>query len=59
VEIDGDSHYTIAGEKHDASRDASLRQLGFRIFRFTNQDVMQRFEGVCLEIASVLEEPKT
>jgi very-short-patch-repair endonuclease len=55
VEIDGDSHYTAAGRKHDASRDASLRLQGFRILRYTNEDVMQRFEGVCLDIAAVLE----
>ena len=59
VEIDGDSHYTAAGKAHDASRDESLRRLGFRILRFTNEDVRQRFEAVCLEIAAVLEQPKT
>jgi very-short-patch-repair endonuclease len=59
VEIDGDSHYTPAGEKHDASRDANLRKQGLRVVRFTNEDVMQRFESVCLKIAAILDEPKT
>jgi very-short-patch-repair endonuclease len=40
-------------------RDAWLEQKGLRILRFTNQDVMQRFEGVCLEITAALKEPKT
>jgi very-short-patch-repair endonuclease len=59
VEIDGDSHFTTAGEKRDQLRNATLEQKGLRIIRFTNQDVMQRFEAVCLEIAAVLEKPKT
>ena len=58
VEIDGDSHFTTAGEKHDAVRDASLERNGLRLVRFTNEDVMQRFEAVCLEIAAVLENSK-
>jgi very-short-patch-repair endonuclease len=59
VEIDGDSHFTAEAEKRDAVRDAWLEQKGLRILRFTNQDVMQRFEGVCLEITAALKEPKT
>ena len=58
VEIDGDSHYSPEGAIHDAARDASLKERGLTILRFTNEDVMQRFEGVCLEIAAFLE-PKT
>lgn len=59
VEIDGDTHFTDAGEAYDASRDAALRQQRLRVLRFTNDDVMQRFEAVCMEIAAVLEEPET
>jgi very-short-patch-repair endonuclease len=28
------------------------------VVRFTNDDVMRRFEAVCLEIAALLEKPK-
>jgi very-short-patch-repair endonuclease len=59
VEIDGDSHFTTSGEKHDRLRTASLEGRGLTILRFTNQEVMQRFEAVCLEIAAVLDKPKT
>ena len=59
VEVDGDSHFTLAGEKYDAARNARLGLKGMRIVRFTNEDVMQRFEGVCLEITAALEEPRT
>ena len=55
VEIDGDSHFTPDAARYDAARDASLRERGLRILRFTNEDVMQRFEAVCLEIAAALE----
>jgi very-short-patch-repair endonuclease len=59
VEVDGDSHFTVAGEKRDGARNASLEQKGLRVMRFTNEDVMQRFEAVCLAIAAVFEEPET
>jgi very-short-patch-repair endonuclease len=52
IEIDGDSHFI--GDRRDEVRTASLAQLGVRVVRFTNEDVMQRFEGVCCEILRVL-----
>ena len=58
VEVDGDSHFTADGAKRDSVRDAALRHMGLNIVRFTNDDVMRRFEAVCLEIAALLEEPK-
>jgi very-short-patch-repair endonuclease len=58
VEIDGDSHFTAAGAKRDSVRDAALKRMGLNLVRFTNEDVMRRFEAVCLEIAALLEKPK-
>ena len=54
VELDGDSHYAHGGERHDAVRTQVLNRLGLRVLRFTNEDVMQRFEAVCLEISAAL-----
>ncbi len=54
VELDGDSHYIGDAQGYDASRTATLSSLGVRVIRFTNTDVMQRFEGVCLEILRAL-----
>ena len=54
VEVDGDSHFLDDGRR-DEARTAALQALGVRVVRFTNEDVMQRFEGVCLEIRRVLE----
>ena len=59
VEVDGDSHYTTAGAKRDGVRDTALGQMGLKVLHFTNEDVMRRFEAVCLEIAAFLEKPKT
>ncbi len=59
VEVDGDSHFTAAGAKRDSVRDAALRHMGLNVVRFTNEDVMQRFEAVCLQIVAILEEAKT
>ena len=54
VEIDGDSHFTGEATSRDAGRTAALEAKGLRVARFTNEDVMQRFEAVCLEIAALL-----
>jgi len=56
VEIDGDSHYSNAGVQRDSSRDAAIAAFGIRVIRFTNDDVMNRFEGVCAEIERALVE---
>jgi very-short-patch-repair endonuclease len=50
IEIDGDSHYTERGERYDSERSAALDTLGIRVIRFTNSDVMQNFESVCMTI---------
>jgi very-short-patch-repair endonuclease len=54
IEIDGDSHYTDAGQRYDAGRTAALSTLQVRVLRFTNEDGLERFEGVCSEIQRAL-----
>jgi very-short-patch-repair endonuclease len=56
IEVDGDSHFTDAGGRYDATRTASLERKDIRVLRFTNADVMQSFEGVCATILQVLDE---
>ena len=53
VEVDGNSHFVDDGRR-DAGRTAALAALGVQVIRFTNEDVMQRFEGVCMEIQKAL-----
>jgi very-short-patch-repair endonuclease len=40
VEVDGDSHETEKGKRHDANRDAYLRSLGYLILRYDAPDVL-------------------
>ena len=59
VEIDGDSHFTASGGSRDTARTALLERGGLKVVRFTNEDVIQRFEAVCLEIAAILEKAES
>jgi very-short-patch-repair endonuclease len=54
VEIDGDSHYTVEGAAHDELRTAELQRLRLRVVRYTNDDVLERFEAVCEDIRQAL-----
>ena len=56
LEVDGDSHFSAEAEKRDQVRNAKLQQSGVRVMRFTNDDVMHRFEGVCLQIMTALDQ---
>lgn len=40
VEVDGDSHETERGKRHDANRDAYLNSLGYSVMRFDAPDVL-------------------
>jgi very-short-patch-repair endonuclease len=46
VELDGQSHDFEAQQKADEKRDAFFVAEGFRVVRFSNQDVMSNLEGV-------------
>jgi len=46
VELDGESHYTDEGLKHDQERDAFLREHGLKVIRFTNIQIMQELDAV-------------
>ena len=50
IEIDGDGHYTEFGKGYDEERTSVLAKYGLRVIRFTNDDVMNRFDGVIKEI---------
>ena len=52
LEIDGGQHLDNA---QDAARDAWLRSLGFRIFRFWDHEVFRNLEGVLEVIAEALQ----
>jgi very-short-patch-repair endonuclease len=50
VEVDGDTHDAVA----DAKRDAALVNLGYRVLRVTNEDVMRNMDGVLTLISEAL-----
>ncbi len=48
IEIDGSQHYTSKGEKKDTERTNFLSsEFGVSVLRFSNADIMQRFNEVC------------
>jgi very-short-patch-repair endonuclease len=51
IEIDGDSHYSPEALEKDNARTRALSTLGINVLRFSNEDVMKNFDGVCAEIA--------
>jgi very-short-patch-repair endonuclease len=54
IEIDGDTHYTPEGIAHDQNRDRFIRSIGFRIVRYTNDDVLQNMDGVVVHVLNLL-----
>ena len=55
IELDGDSHYVDGAASYDGTRTAALRARGIRVVRFTNKEVIESFEGVCMAIQAELE----
>ena len=47
VELDGSQHYDRDGMEHDRQRTGYLGTLGLEVLRFSNADVLQRFDDVC------------
>ena len=54
IEVDGDSHFHESATERDAARTAALAAYGIRVIRFTNAEVMQQFEAVCMQIEKAL-----
>jgi very-short-patch-repair endonuclease len=52
IEVDGESHGHT--ERADAARTRYIGNMGYRVIRFWNNDVMERLEGVVAEIKRVL-----
>jgi very-short-patch-repair endonuclease len=50
IEVDGDSHFTDESITYDRERTACLEGYGLKVLRFTNDEVMKQFDGVCQRI---------
>ena len=55
VEIDGATHSSDAVRAHDERRDTFLRNAGYRILRFWNDDAFHNIDGVLETIVAALE----
>ena len=56
IELDGGQHYEEQGIQYDLERTRYLEKIrGFHVLRFSNLDINQNFEGVCMRINQVLE----
>src|SRR6201986_4521414 len=56
VEVDGESHDFEGRIRHDERRDQWFASRGYRVLRFTNDDVMKNLEGVVLSILEAAEQ---
>ncbi len=54
IEVDGESHFTEEGMTYDEERTRILAGYGLQVVRFTNDEVMNCFEGVCDRIAGFI-----
>jgi very-short-patch-repair endonuclease len=57
VEVDGGYHFTGDMPARDAKRTARLNEMGFRIMRFTNEEVLNTMHRVLHSITQVLLNP--
>ena len=56
IEVDGDTHAESASR--DAARTAVIASEGFRVIRFTNDDVTGNLDGVMARVSAVLTQEK-
>ena len=56
IEVDGESHDFEERIRHDERRDQWFASRGYRVLRFSNDDVMKNLEGVLLAISQVAEQ---
>ena len=56
VELDGSQHYTPEEMEKDARRTRYLESMGLQVLRFSNLDVLRRFQGVCEAINLTVQE---
>jgi very-short-patch-repair endonuclease len=56
IELDGGQHFSDAQESADAERSAIIETKGFRVLRFSNQDVVTNRAGVLETIAAAVAE---
>lgn len=54
IEIDGATHSLDKQIKRDDQRDAALNALGWRVIRFTNDEILYHLDEACMHILRVI-----
>ncbi len=54
IEIDGDTHGSEQARRYDAARTRFIEAEGYRVIRFTNDDVLSNAEGVFDSITTAI-----
>jgi len=57
IEVDGDIHQLPDVKSNDEERTRRLNEMGFKVLRFTNEEVLGNVEGVLEAILAALPEP--
>lgn len=55
IEIDGESHLELDQQEYDKARTELLEELGYKVIRFTNDEVRYHMKVVASEILQVIE----
>ena len=50
IELDGGQHYSAEGMKGDKKRDAYLKNVGLKVLRFSDREVLENLNGVLEKI---------
>lgn len=56
IEIDGDTHYVGNAQRYDEIRTQYLEMEEIEVLRFTNGDIRESFEGVCMVIDEMVQQ---
>ena len=51
IELDGAQHYEEQGIIKDTERDEFLSKAGIKVLRYSNRELNENFEGICLDIS--------
>ena len=50
IEVDGGQHYTEEGREKDRQRDEQMTDVGLRVLRFSDRDVLENIDAVMEKI---------
>ena len=56
IEVDGAQHATEVNLVHDQERSRILESQGYRVVRYSNQDVLHNLDGVVRDVFAILHE---